>query len=66
MSPYSGIQYAALPPDPGGVASIDVQNNMRTDSALLRSVGIADLAHMTDRMSFASKSLSLESMWRTN
>ncbi len=47
VSPESATHYVALPPDPGGVASIDGQN-VRIERSRVRNVGIAKLAEVVD------------------
>jgi hypothetical protein len=48
VAPKSGTDYIDLPPNPGGVASIDAEGNMVIKDSSVRSVGVASLAEIID------------------
>jgi hypothetical protein len=48
MNPQSDDRYIALPPNPGGIASIDAQNNICIAHSRVRHVGVADIAEVIE------------------
>jgi hypothetical protein len=48
VAPKSGTDYIDLPPNPGGEACIDAQNNIAIKDSKVRFVGVASLAEVVE------------------